>query len=346
MGNSMQIKKTLNISEKHILIIGNRSYKNLGDELILLWTVKLLLQQKKQITIAAYDPEWLKTFFSQFIDVSKITFVTEIPKWFRSRVKYIHEGKRKERKLRKKTNAVIIGGWEIITPENKHSYRYRLASLLPILKKPRYLMGWIQLPKNYFNRLLFDILLKNTKHIFARDTQTVHDLKTYGFNNIDFFMDTSYFAYPRKKNENWKLQGPEKSGEIENWEKYIVINLNKNAEQFLPDIIEDVKHRYKKGYEILYVPIAKGNGSQYNDIQYAYNIQKWANIKDQRFSILDREQDFKHFTKTLAWASIVISSRLHLFLIASFLWVETKVYPYQKKILKMQETLKDTNIKT
>jgi hypothetical protein len=42
---------------------------------------------------------------------------------------------------------------------------------------------------------------------------------------------------------------------------------------------------------------------------------------------------------------MVISSRLHLFLIASFLWVPTKVYPYQKKILKMQKTILSPFIK-
>ncbi|MEI8008462.1 MAG: hypothetical protein WCI00_03415 [bacterium] len=55
---------------------------------------------------------------------------------------------------------------------------------------------------------------------------------------------------------------------------------------------------------------------------------------------MDREDDFTHFAKTVAQASMVISSRLHLFLIASFLEVPTKVYPYQKKIIKMQNTLK------
>jgi polysaccharide pyruvyl transferase WcaK-like protein len=68
-------------------------------------------------------------------------------------------------------------------------------------------------------------------------------------------------------------------------------------------------------------------------------IQKETEIKDQRFNMLDREEDFELFVKTLAQAHMVISSRLHLFLIASFLGVETKVYPYQKKIIKMQNTL-------
>jgi len=91
----------------------------------------------------------------------------------------------------------------------------------------------------------------------------------------------------------------------------------------------------------MYVPIAKGGNEQYNDMQYAHKIKKGADIKDQRFSIVDREDDFAHFTQTVEQASMVISSRLHLFLIASFLDVPTKVYPYQKKILKMQKIIEN-----
>ena len=93
----------------------------------------------------------------------------------------------------------------------------------------------------------------------------------------------------------------------------------------------------------MYVPVAKGKGEYYDDMRYAHQIQKKAEIKDQRFSILDREDDFNYFIKTLSQASIVISSRLHLFLIADFLGVPTKVYPYQKKILKMQNVVSRFN---
>lgn len=324
----MKIKNQLNISEKHILIIGNRSYRNLGDELILLWTIKLLLQEGKKITIAAYDVEWLKKFFSQFVDTSKFTFITEIPKGIRSWIRYIRQGKLKERKLYREVDAVIIWWGEIITEENKNSYRYRLISLLLCLRKPRYLMWGIQLPKKRINRLLFRYILKRTKRIFARDHETVDELKKYGYHNVEFFMDTSYFAYDRKKK---KYEESEK--------KYVVINLNKNAEQFLPKIIQDVKKLYNQWYEVMYVPVAKGKGEHYNDVKYAHKIQTWAEIKDQRFTQLDREEDFEYFITTIAQANMVITSRLHLFLIASFLGVQTKVYPYQKKILKMQNTL-------
>lgn len=91
----------------------------------------------------------------------------------------------------------------------------------------------------------------------------------------------------------------------------------------------------------MYVPVAKGKSEHYDDMRYARRIQKETEIKDQRFSMLDREDDFEYFVKTLAQASMVISSRLHLFLIASFLGVPTKVYPYQRKIMKMQKIIED-----
>jgi polysaccharide pyruvyl transferase WcaK-like protein len=146
-------------------------------------------------------------------------------------------------------------------------------------------------------------------------------------------MDTSFFAYNRKSAKNFKTATFQ--------QKYIVVNINKNAEQFLPEIIHEVKRYYNKGYEILYVPVAKGNNTQYDDMQYAKRIKSGAEIKNQQFSILDWEEDFDGFTKTLAQASMVISSRLHLFLLASFLGVPTKVYPYQKKIIKMEKIVKD-----
>lgn len=339
----MIIKDILPIAEKRILIIGNRSYKNLGDELILLWTIKLLTAQHKKITIAAYDPKWLQNFLSQQIDTSHITFVTEIPKGIRSRIAYIRQGKFKERKLYKHIDAVIIGWGEILTEENKNSYRYRLVSLLPCIRKPRYLMGGIQLPTKWFNKLLYRILLKRTKHIFARDYESVQSLKTVWFLQSTFFMDTAYYAYDwvsfQKIPPSPKIGRPRKK--LLTPQKYIIINLNKNAEQFLPIIIQDVQKYYQKGYKILYAPIAKGTKSAYKDREYAQYIKTKAHIKDQQFTIIDREHNIQEFIQVVANADMVISSRLHLFLIASFLNVPTTVYPYQKKILKMQQVIQN-----
>ena len=351
-----EYQKALNIKGQKILIIGNRSYRNMGDELILLWTVKLLLEQKRQITISCFDPIRLKTFFSQFIDITQITFIYELPKGFRSTFQRIKKGWLKQLKSFRKTDAVILWGGEIITEENPSAYRYRLVGMRPFLlrviasepkakrgnpdqKKSLYIMWWIQIPKNSRNKKLFRFLLNRTTHLYLRDFQAVEEIKKFGYSNTDFFMDTSFFSYSRNevKKEN-------KS------EKYIVVNLNKNGEQFLDEIAQDIQIYLQKGYTIYYVPVAKGHNIYYNDLQYKEKLEQLviasegkAEAKQSKKNIietLDWEKDFQHFTELVKNAEIVISTRLHLFLIASFLGTKTKVYPYQRKILKMQEVIK------
>ena len=109
----MQIPQTLTIKGKRILIIGNWSYRNLGDELILIGTIKLLLKQGKKVYIQAYDEEWLKGFLKQFVDISEITFLTEIPKGIRSWAKFlwneIYRGKLIELWHYARIDACIVG---------------------------------------------------------------------------------------------------------------------------------------------------------------------------------------------------------------------------------------------
>ena len=45
----------------------------MGDELILLGTIRLLQAQGKKILISAYDPTWLKGFFSQFENMEDLS---------------------------------------------------------------------------------------------------------------------------------------------------------------------------------------------------------------------------------------------------------------------------------
>ncbi len=331
----MQVNKELKIDWKKILIVGNRSYKNLWDELILLWTIKLLIKQKKEIYIAAYNVEWLKLFLSKFIDISKIIFLTEIPKWINSGLDYLKKWKLKERKKYREIDSIIIWWGEILTEENTNSYRYRLISILPCFFSDIkiYLMWWIQIPKKEVNKWLFDFLLRKIERIYARDNECVNELKKYWFKNIEFFMDTAYYAY------DWSL----KDWDIEKLKRpYIVVNLNKNAYKFLDEIIIDIKEYINKWYDIYFVPVSKWVNEEYNDMIYFEKISKKLKLKD--IKILDREYNFEEFLKILKWSEIVFTGRLHLFMISKFLWVKVKVYPYQKKIVKMQEVLKDFNI--
>ena len=95
-------------------------------------------------------------------------------------------------------------------------------------------------------------------------------------------MDTSYFAYPRTTpligTSHTPLIGgdvPQDCGTegVKNG-RYIIVNLNKNGEQFLPDIAKDVTNYLQKDYTVYYVPVAKGNNTYYNDLQYLTSLQK------------------------------------------------------------------------
>lgn len=350
----MKINDNLKIEWKKILVVGNRSYRNLWDELILLWTIKLLMEQKKEIYISAFDVEWLKWFLSKFIDVSKIIFITEIPKWLNSGLDYLKKWKLKERKKYREIDSIIIWWGEILTEENPNSYRYRLVSILPcyFTWAKIYLMWGVQVPKKEVNKMLFDFLLRKTEKIYSRDSQWVIALKEYGFKNVEFFMDTAYFAYERTL-KHWNIKTLKRP--------YIVVNLNKNADKFLDEVIEDVEKYVKKWYDIYFVPVSKWVNEEYNDLNYFEEIRKviakeskQSYFKDRhlvgtprddsKIEVLDREKDFEEFLQILKWADIIFTGRLHLFLIARFLWAKVKVYPYQKKILKMQEVLKDSLI--
>ncbi len=329
----MDLWKQLKIKWKKVLVVWNWSYKNMWDELILLWTIKLLLEQEKEIYVSAYNISRLKSFLAQFVDVEQINFLREIPKWFRSFFRFITDKSSRTLKKYKEMDSVIIWWWEILTEEIPNAYWYRLVSIRPCLRKKEkpnlYLMWGIQVPQKEINNRLFKYLMNRVNYVYARDLESVYELKKYWFENAEFFMDTSYFAYEWKSVNEKNVR-----------QKYIVVNVNKNWENFLDDIIHDVQYYLDEWYNILYVPVAKGKTDQYSDSYYFKKI-KQACKRDDRFEILDREENFWKFAEKVANAEVVISTRLHLFLISSFLGVRTKVYPYQKKILKMQEVLRN-----
>lgn len=108
-------------------------------------------------------------------------------------------------------------------------------------------------------------MLKYTTACYLRDFDAVDEIKSY-VKNCEFFMDTSYFAYEWDKvslNEEKKIEKP-----------YVVVNLNKNAEQFFDELVQDIKSYSHRGYRIYYVPVAKGNNIYYQDLQYSNRLEK------------------------------------------------------------------------
>ena len=123
----------------------------------------------------------------------------------------------------------------------------------------------MQIPKNSNKKNQLLLLLKNTTACYLRDFDAVEEIKPY-VNKCEFFMDTSYFAY------DWDKISLGGKNEIE--KPYVVVNLNRNAEQFFDELVQDIKFYSQKGYRIYYAPIAKGNNVYYQDLQYSQRLEK------------------------------------------------------------------------
>jgi ADP-heptose:LPS heptosyltransferase len=139
-------------------------------------------------------------------------------------------------------------------------------------------------------------------------------------------MDTSYFAYDWKEVPTEKPEHP-----------YIVINTT--SAQFCARLAEHMQPYIEKGYTVYYVPVSPQDADHIKPIE-AY-LQHTISLK-----ILEREQ-FDQFIHILKQSEKVICTRLHLFLVASFLGIPTEIFispmkvaTHQHKLSKMQEVIK------
>lgn len=167
-------------------------------------------------------------------------------------------------------------------------------------------------------------MLKLTSKIFCRDIEEIENIKNYWFKDVEFFMDTSYFAI-----DDWSEYKKESK------EKYVIININSKWKLFMDDLIKESQKYINLGYMVYFIPVCAGLTD--DDARYFLKIKDI--INNEKFVAYDRTQDFEKFLKLLWWAEKVISARLHLFLISEFIWLDTKVYPYQKKINKMKKVI-------
>jgi exopolysaccharide biosynthesis predicted pyruvyltransferase EpsI len=139
-------------------------------------------------------------------------------------------------------------------------------------------------------------------------------------------MDTSYFAYDRKKVPAVpKIEQP-----------FIVINITSTA--FCPRLKEQMSPYLAQGYEVYYVPVSPADAAHIKAIEAS--LQHTVALK-----VLQRDP-FSQFVQILQQSEKVICSRLHLFLVASFLGVPTeivispmKVATHQHKLFKMKEVI-------
>lgn len=303
------------------------------DELILVWNMKLLLKEWKKIFIACSNKDWLKNFHSNFFSedtLKNIVYLQELPKWFRSSIKFFKNIK--DLKHYFSIDSILIWWWEIFTEETPWSYWYWFFSVWFLLfTKKLYLSWWIQIPKKIWNKIPFSILTKKAKKLFLRD----YEFQNWPWWKLKeksvFFPDTSIFVYDDVDLKNYKWNTSNLLDDNFS-NKFIVINVNKRAEKFLDEIEEKIEFYYKNNYDIYFVPVCKSPKDQ--DIVYYHRFKK----KYVSMKLLEWE-DFNNFIKILAKAEKVFTTRLHLFLVAFYLNCDVNPFSYQKKVDKMKEVL-------
>ena len=381
------------------------------DELILVWNMKILLNQWKRLYIACSDKKWLKQFHRQFLlknrewwrndeerwrDIIKlqndinnlsksflnlsvslqeneqgfynsqtweqiITYVYELPKGFRSFLRLLKNIK--DLKKMFEVDSILVWWGEILTEETPFSYFYWFLStwiLLPF--KKLYLSGGIQIPSKWRNKLIFKILMKKAEKVYVRDKelivndltnspnltdltdwnkveQTTNKLSENSLTNsqisskIEFFPDTSFFVM--LWNDDFEL-------DLENYKwipkfsvgksNIIIVNINKKAENFYDEIYKIVDKYYRQWVDVYFARICKSPAD--DDIVYYRRLKKeFLSLK-----LLDWE-DFDSFVKILLKADKVYTTRLHLFLVSYYLWLEVVPFVYQKKVEKMKKVL-------
>ena len=331
------------------------------DELILIWNIKLLLQENKKIYIACSNKNWLKNFHKQFfvndelwiinykLDINDnwffdknsweqiITYLTEWPKWVRSTFSFLKDISNLKKYFQ--IDSILIGWWEIFTEETPWSYWYWFFSIWLLLPfKNLYLSGGIQIPKKIWNKIPFWIMNKKAIKLLVRDfdLQNSNFTPKYLKEKTEFFPDTSIFVPLWDKkinidliNYKWNYKNKEK-------EKIIVININKRAEKFYNEIYKITDKYYRNNYEIYFAWVCKSPKD--SDIKYYHKMKK----DFQSLKLLDRENR-DNFIEILSKAEEVYSTRLHLFLISYYLDLKVIPFAYQKKVDKMKKVL--NNIK-
>jgi len=317
---------------KHILLAGRFGHQNMGDELIMLGNIKQLLIQHKTIYILIWHHERVQQRLNQnltYTQMKHITLLPDIPRGIRSLYKYLSH---RVLYYHRRADTIILWGGEIITPETQTGYRYRRPYIRPTLfHRNLIIMGGIQTGKHRRQRILLQIMLYRSHAVRARDLEVVETISRITSTPVSRVMDTSRYACDREHIRTWHTTPTDT----------LIININSKWLHHLSDILSDIKKNISDTTHIYYIPVCAGpqdddsrRFKMIKDTLIQQGIHLWS-----RISLLDRRFDFYQCIQTIQTAKMIISPRLHLYLISQYLHIPTIVYPYQRKILKMQQEL-------
>lgn len=344
----LTISDYLPIDWKRICSIGNRGHHNFGDELILVGLMRLLKKQgwnskKQKLYVSGWDLEFLKKFHRYFFELEElqsVNYIQEIPHGIRSLLRFLTFWLF-DFLTYFRCDVFIIWGGELFTEETPGSYLYWFWSLLPywirkifVWTTKLYVMGGVQQPKKRYNQIILKYIIGRSDWCFLRDGESVEVVKKIKElakgkkdNWVEWFMDTSYFAIEETRSKKQETR-------IENWLKHIIINTSPLAQKWTEQLRDIVWQYYDKWYTIYFLSAFFTSNPEQDDMSCFVKLQKEFPF----LQLLDR-RDRDTFLIIFKSAEKVYCSRLHIFLIATFLNLKVQPYAYQKKLEKIQALL-------
>ena len=290
-------------------------YKNLGDELLLIWLINFWLDKYKPsyIYIESGDIHFLSNWINKNqsyikFDINKIQIVT---KW-----QYIYQYY-KFRNCHK-----IIWWWECISPVAKFPNwwrKYILWFVLDIIRS-NYSICWGIGTPNQSSKLLYKILLSKARSIMVRDPESqniwlIYNNKTELYH--DFAIDVLDIYKAKLAERGWKSYK----------EKYILLNLKQS--EYNPANLQLIQNFIAKYPNHKYIYIANFVSEDMCFEALGSDLDIYIEYFDRTDKSLDEILDLFEWCEWWWWV------RLHFLMILKMLGKNYEYIYYQEKIRKL-----------
>lgn len=319
--------------------------KNNSDLILLKKSLELrkniISSSDYKIFVTTWNKQRLKGFQAKFLDeeiLSKIEYITELPHWFRSFLKYLKRENLSWFFKYFQADKLVIWWWEIFTDEMKTTWIDLTISAFPfflrkLFKKSEIFLTWgIQSPKSFLSKIIYKFWINNSKKIFLRDFKSFDDILSFSDNKetrekLCFMFDLSIlFFSPQDIKEYYADKNKKKTS---------IVNLNPKGEKYFEEVLKEVESDLKNWYEVYYFPANILEDSKYfNEIKHKLESKQTDNFK-----LLDWDKNWGKFIEIFSQAEKAIGTRLHFYIICKYFNINIKPLPYQKKVEKIQKVV-------
>ena len=294
-----------------LYLVGYYGYKNIWDELLLLWLLSYFndLYNPTSISVKSWDVKWLQSWLTKHKDLlvelwveTPIDTVESIP-YFPS-----------------KNDLLILGWWEVITDARSFPYNgwNHFARYLPYFLSKKVVIAWgiwtIKKPRTW---LLYKLIFWHSTGVVVRE-QFSFDIVTPFSDKVTLHRDFAYDVLEKISTQN-----------NSNWSKYVIINLNNHIwNKDLKKKITDIYNSYQKKWVQVYY-IAGAMWKDDSDMKIYHQLL----VVCKNLELYNRTN---YTLPEICWfisgASKWYVTRLHIALLCDYYKVPIDTIVYQEKV--------------